>query len=128
MGGGGEIGGKADGFQYLWKRVTSDATLNADARFIGTGSTDRGQAALMIRQSLDPDAAYAAALIYGDGRSAAGSTESIKVRPPDLPSSPPTPIMASIVHLSIWAGAATSPYNRCRQIPAGRSLAARRSW
>ena len=69
-GAGGEIGGKTDGFQYLWKHVTSDVTVNADARFTGTGSTDRIQAALMVRQSLDPDAAYAAALIYGDGRGA----------------------------------------------------------
>jgi hypothetical protein len=68
MGAGGEISGKADSFQYLWKRVTGDVTVNADARFAGTGSTDRSQAALMIRQSLDPDAAYAAAVIYGDGR------------------------------------------------------------
>ena len=69
MGAGGEISGKADGFQYLWKRVTGEVSVNADARFSGTDSTDRSQAALMIRQSLDPDAAYAAAVIYGDGRS-----------------------------------------------------------
>jgi TolB protein len=68
MAAGGEISGKADGFQYLWKRVTGDVTLNADARFAGTGYTGRSQAALMIRQSLDPDAAYAAAVILGDGR------------------------------------------------------------
>ena len=66
-GAGGEISGKADGFQYLWKRVTGDVTVNADARFTGIGSTDRSQAALMIRQSLDPDAAYASAMVFGDG-------------------------------------------------------------
>jgi TolB protein len=70
-GSGGEIGGKADGFHYVWTRMTGDVTVNADARFIGTGSTERSQAALMIRQSLDPDAAYAAALIYGNGKSTA---------------------------------------------------------
>jgi TolB protein len=100
MGAGGEIGGKADGFQYLWKRVTGDVTLNADARFIGAGSTDRGQAALMIRQNLDPDAAYAAAQIYGDGRSMVqyridkGATTRIS----EFPGSSN---MASAVHLSI---------------------------
>src|SRR5215472_17530158 len=100
MGAGGEIGGKADGFHYLWKRATSDVTLNADARFTGAGSSGRRQAALMIRQSLDPDAAYAAAVVYGDGRSAAqyrvdkGATTRIS----DFPT---YANMAGIVHLSI---------------------------
>ena len=99
-GAGGEIGGKADGFHYLWKRATSDVTLNADARFTGTGSTGRSQAALMIRQSLDPEAAYAAAVVYGDGRSAAqyrvdkGAT----TRTSDFPA---YANMAGTVHLSI---------------------------
>jgi TolB protein len=69
MGSGGEIGGKADAFHYLWKRAPGDVTLNADVRFTGAGSSGRSQAALMIRQSLDADAAYAGAVIYGDGRS-----------------------------------------------------------
>src|SRR5271169_1036587 len=56
MGSGGEIGGKVDGFHYVWTRMKGDITVNADAWFVGTGSTDRSQAALMIRQSLDPDA------------------------------------------------------------------------
>jgi hypothetical protein len=70
-GSGGEIGGKADGFHYLWKRVTGNVTFNADVRFTGDGSTNHSQAALMVRQSLDPDAAYAGAVIYGDGRNGA---------------------------------------------------------
>jgi TolB protein len=98
-GAGGEIGGKADGFHYLWKRATGDVNLNADARFIG-GSIGRSQAALMIRQSLDPDAVYAAAVIYGDGRSTAqyrvdkGATTRISEFPAYAN-------MAGIVHLSI---------------------------
>src|SRR5215467_8148727 len=52
MGGGGEISGKADSFQYLWKRVTGDFTVNANDRFIGSEFTSRSQAALMVRQSL----------------------------------------------------------------------------
>lgn len=54
----------------------------------------------MIRQSLDPDAAYAAAVIYGDGRSAVqyrvdkGATTRIS----DFPT---YANMAGIVHLSI---------------------------
>jgi hypothetical protein len=98
MGAGGEITGKTDGFQYLWKRVTGDITVNADARFTGTGSTDNSQAAIMIRQSLDPDAAYAAAVIYGDGRRMAQYRvdKGASSRSTDLPQYAP---MAGVVHL-----------------------------
>ena len=100
MGAGGEISGKADGFQYLWKRVTGDVTVNADARFIGTDSTNASQAALMIRQSLDPDAAYAAAVIYGDGSRMAQYRvdKGASSRSSDFPV---YANMAGIVHLSI---------------------------
>jgi hypothetical protein len=100
MGSGGQIGGKADGFHYVWKRMTGDITVNADARFIGAGSTDRSQAALMIRQSLDPDAAYAAALIYGDGK----STAQYRVDKGASSGNSDFPVyanMAGVVHLSI---------------------------
>lgn len=100
MGAGGEIGGKADNFHYLWKRATSDIALNAYARFTGAGSTGRSQAALMIRQSLDPDAAYAAAVIYGDGRSAVQYRvdKGAATRISDFPT---YANLAGIVHLSI---------------------------
>jgi TolB protein len=99
MGSGGEIGGKADGFQYVWKRVTGDVTVNADARFTGTGDSTRSQAALMVRQSLDPDAAYVAALLYGDGRSTLQYRvdRGASTRNADLGINQ----QASIVHLSI---------------------------
>lgn len=66
----GEIGGRADSFHFVWKRVSGNTTLNADARFPGTHA-DKAQAALMIRQSLDPDAAYVAAVVYGNGQGVA---------------------------------------------------------
>jgi TolB protein len=100
MGSGGEIGGKADGFHYVWTRMTGDITVNADARFIGTGSTERSQAALMIRQSLDPDAVYAAALVYGNGKSTAQYRvdKGASSRNSDFPV---YTNMAGVVHLSI---------------------------
>ena len=97
---GGEIGGKSDGFHYLWKRVTGDVAFNADAHFTGAESTGRNQAALMVRQSLDPDAAYAAAVLYGDGRNALqyrvdrGATARVSEFPAYAD-------MASPVHLSL---------------------------
>src|SRR4051812_11482941 len=57
-GAGGELGGTSVGFHYVWKRITGDVVINADARFTGSAVSDQSQAALMIRQSLDPDAVY----------------------------------------------------------------------
>lgn len=99
-GAGGEISGKADSFQYLWKRVTGDLTVNAEARFNGATGSERSQAALMVRQSLDPDAAYAAAVIYGDGRSMVQYRvdRGASSRSSDLPG---YANMAGMVHMSI---------------------------
>jgi hypothetical protein len=100
MGAGGEISGKTDGFQYLWKRVSGDVTVNADARFGAMDSTGHRQAAAMVRQSLDPDAAYAAAVVYGDGRSMfqyrvdkGAASRSVEF--------PPNGNMVGLVHLQI---------------------------
>jgi TolB protein len=66
-GAGGDIWGKSDGFHYVWKKVSGDVTLSADVQFIGAGAMAHRKAALMIRQSLDPDSAYADAVVHGDG-------------------------------------------------------------
>src|SRR5206468_10015425 len=56
-----------DAFHYVWKRVSGDITFTADVRFLGTGAVAHRKAALMIRQSLDPGAAYADVAVHGDG-------------------------------------------------------------
>jgi hypothetical protein len=66
--GSGEIGGTADGFHYVWKKVTGDVSIGADIRFHASSSGNKGKAALMIRQTLDPGAAFAAAVLRGDGQ------------------------------------------------------------
>ena len=43
------------------------SAFTADVRFIGTGAVAHRKAALMIRQSLKPDSAYADAALHGDG-------------------------------------------------------------
>src|SRR5512135_3853452 len=42
-----------DSFQFVWKKVSGDVTLNADISFIGPGGNPHRKAVLMIRQSLD---------------------------------------------------------------------------
>src|SRR5882724_9739193 len=66
-GGGANIWAAVDAFHYVWKRVSGDITFTADIRFLGTGAVAHRKAALMIRQSLDPGAAYADVVVHGDG-------------------------------------------------------------
>ena len=66
-GGGANIWGASDAFHYVWKKMPGDAVLTADVHFIGSGTVAHRKAALMIRQSLDPDSAYADAALHGDG-------------------------------------------------------------
>ena len=56
-----------DSFQFVWKRVSGDITLAADVSFAGTGGNAHRKACVMVRQSLDKDAAYADAALHGDG-------------------------------------------------------------
>ncbi|HEV2348623.1 MAG TPA: hypothetical protein VG028_02140 [Terriglobia bacterium] len=56
-----------DAFQFVWKKVTGDVTLNADISFIGQGGNPHRKAVLMIRQSLDADSVYADVALHGVG-------------------------------------------------------------
>jgi len=66
-GGGDNMWAAADAFQFVWKKMSGDVALTADVHFIGTGAVAHRKAALMIRQSLDPDSAYADVALHGDG-------------------------------------------------------------
>src|SRR5262249_12848217 len=66
-GGGANMWAAADAFQFEWKKMAGDVALTADVRFLGAGAVAHRKAALMIRQSLEPDAAYADVALHGDG-------------------------------------------------------------
>jgi sugar lactone lactonase YvrE len=71
-GGGENIWGTADHFQYVWTRVSGDVTLDAAVELTGTNPTSGApnphrKAALLIRQTLDSDSPYADAAVHGDG-------------------------------------------------------------
>jgi TolB protein len=57
----------ADAFQFVWKKVSGDVTLTADIAFPTPGGDPHKKAVLMIRQSLDPDSAYADLAVHGVG-------------------------------------------------------------
>jgi TolB protein len=66
-GGGENMWFATDAFHFVWKRMSGDVSLAADIQWIGTGGHPHRKACLLIRQSLDPDSAYADAALHGDG-------------------------------------------------------------
>lgn len=66
-GSGENIWGTADAFQFVWKKVSGDVSLTADIEFSDTTGDPHKKAVLMIRQSLDPDSAYADAALHNVG-------------------------------------------------------------
>ncbi len=56
-----------DDFHFIWKRMDGDFLLTARFEFIGGGVNPHRKVGWMARQSLDPDAMYADAVIHGDG-------------------------------------------------------------
>ena len=84
-GGGANMWETTDAFHFVWQRLSGDVTLTADVHFIGAGAVEHRKAALMIRQTLDSDAAYADVALHGDGltslqfrRSVHATTEEIR--------------------------------------------------
>ena len=66
-GGGENMWFDQDAFHFVGKPVSGDAALAAEIDWIGTGGNPHRKAVLMLRQSLDPDAPYADAVVHGDG-------------------------------------------------------------
>jgi tricorn protease-like protein len=56
-----------DAFHFVWKKVSGDVKLAADAEILGQTGDPHRKAVLLVRQSLDADAAYADAALHGDG-------------------------------------------------------------
>src|SRR5687767_1101284 len=56
-----------DAFHFVWKKMSGDVMLTADVRIVSQGGDPHPKAVLMIRQSLDEDAAYVDAAVHGDG-------------------------------------------------------------
>ena len=61
---------RKDSFHYLWKKTSGDIALSATIRFPSEGGSAHKKAALVIRQSLEPDAVYADAALHGLGLTA----------------------------------------------------------
>jgi hypothetical protein len=56
-----------DAFHFAWSQLSGDFTLTADVLWVGTNGNAHRKACLMVRQTLDPDSAYADVALHGDG-------------------------------------------------------------
>src|SRR5262245_39253979 len=66
-GGGENMWFTTDAFHFVWRKARGDVTLAADIAFKRPGGEPHRKACLIVRQSLDADAAYADAALHGDG-------------------------------------------------------------
>jgi hypothetical protein len=65
-GAGANMWAKEDQFQYVWREIAGNFSATATFRFLGQGAAHR-KAGIVVRQSLDTDAAYADVVVHGDG-------------------------------------------------------------
>jgi len=56
-----------DDFQFVWKQMSGDISLTADIDWETQGGEPYKKAVLIIRQSLEPGAAYVDAALHGNG-------------------------------------------------------------
>jgi TolB protein len=61
------IWARHDDFHFVYRKATSDMSITADAELIGQGKNAHRKAGLMIREGLEPDAAYVDVMVHGDG-------------------------------------------------------------
>jgi Tol biopolymer transport system component/regulation of enolase protein 1 (concanavalin A-like superfamily) len=66
-GGGANMWFTNDAFHFVWKEMSGDFTLTTNVRWLGTNGNPHRKACLVIRQSLDPDSAYADAAFHAAG-------------------------------------------------------------
>src|SRR3981081_4259738 len=76
-----------DEFQFVWKKMTGDFLLYAQAQFLGTWVNYHRKVGWMVRKSLDGNSAHVNAVEHGDGltslqfrRTAGAQTEEHKLK------------------------------------------------
>ncbi len=56
-----------DNFQLAWKKLSGDVAITADINFVGTKGNAHRKAALLLRQSLEPNSVYVDVARHGNG-------------------------------------------------------------
>jgi len=83
-GGGDNMWFTNDAFHFVWKKLSGDVALAADIGFPATGGNAHRKACLLIRQSLEPESAYADAVLHGDGLTSLQYRETRNVRTSEI--------------------------------------------
>jgi len=79
-GGGADIWGNSDQFQYVYKTLTGDATMVARVTAIGAGTNTWAKGGVMIRQSLSADSMHAYMPMTANSDGSAGNGASFQRR------------------------------------------------
>jgi TolB protein len=66
-GGGSNMWFASDAFHFVWKKVSGDVSLAADIEIAPSAGDPHRKGVLMVRQTQEPDSAYADAALHGDG-------------------------------------------------------------
>ena len=66
-GGGENMWGTSDAFRFTFNKSGGDLMMTTDIAFEGVGGNAHRKAGLVVRESLDPEAPYADAIVHGDG-------------------------------------------------------------
>lgn len=56
-----------DAFHFVWRKAKGDVAMSADISWMNTGTDPHRKACIMVRQSLDKDAAYVDAVVHANG-------------------------------------------------------------
>jgi len=79
------IWGTRDAFHFLFREAKGDLVLESSVRFEGDGGDPHRKGGLMVRESVEPGAAYVSVMVHGDGlislqyrRSAGGLTQEVR--------------------------------------------------
>lgn len=75
-GSGENVWGTADGFFFVWKKISGDVSISADIAFATKTGEEHKKAMLMFRQTLDADAAYADIAAHAVGLTSLQSRDS----------------------------------------------------
>ena len=115
-----------DAYHFVWKKVSGDISLTADADFITKTGNPHKKAVLMFRQSLDPDSPYVDVALHLSGMTSLQYRDEKGVNTHEIQSniSAPTRLRTgktgTTTSTSGWAAPRVT--SRCQALPSGSPL------
>ncbi len=85
-----------DAFHFVWKRVSGDFALQARVEWPQAGGNAHRKACLIVRQGLEPDAAYVDVALHGDGLTSVQFRESPGAMTHEIQANVPRPLRVGL--------------------------------